>query len=146
MPIVDHTELLRILESTDLGLELASSALDSHRESSKQILGTLLAYASILSKDRLEQLVDQMAMANMTESLRNLWSETVSAAKGSSQSVSVAALLAASVGGIQDANMIESLKEAGLYPLAFLYASVWGAGGPANRVESVETAWKQALA
>ncbi len=91
-------------------------------------------------------LLSQMAMANMTESLRNLWSETVSAAKGSSQSVSVAALLAASVGGIQDANMIESLKEAGLYPLAFLYASVWGAGGPANRVESVETAWKQALA
>ena len=70
MPIVDHNELLRILESTDVGLELAASALDSHRESSKQILGTLLAYASVLSKDRLEHLVDQMAMANMTESLR----------------------------------------------------------------------------
>ena len=149
MPIVDHAELLRILESTDLGLELASSALDSHRESSKQILGTLLAYASVLSKDRLEQLVDQMAMANMTESLRNLWSETVSAAQGSSQSVSVAALLAASVGGVQDANMIESLKEAGLYPLAFLYASVWGTDGGANNVDtvdSVETTWRQALA
>ncbi len=146
MPIVDHAELLRILESTDLGLELASSALDSHRESSKQILGTLLAYASVLSKDRLEQLVDQMAMANMTESLRNLWSETVLAAEGSSQSVSVAALLAASVGGVQDASIIESLKEAGLYPLAFLYASVWGIDGGANRAESVETTWKQALA
>ena len=148
MPIVDHAELLRILESTDLGLELASSALGSHRESSKLILGTLLAYASTLSKDRLEQLVDQMAMANMTESLRNLWSETVSAAKGTkgaSQSISVAALLAASVGGIQDANMVESLVEAGLYPLAFLYASVWGSAGGARSVESVEEAWRAAL-
>ena len=146
MPIVDHAELLRILESTDLGLELASSSLESHRDSSKQILGTLLAYASDLSKDRLEQLVDQMAMASMTESLRNLWSETVSAAKGSTQSVSVAALLAASVGGIQESHMVESLKEAGLYPLAFLYASVWGTSGGANQVETVEAAWKQALA
>jgi len=148
MPIVDHAELLRVFESTDLGLELASSALSSHRESSKQILGTLLAYASTLSKDRLEQLVDQMAMANMTESLRNLWSETVSAAKGTkgaSQSISVAALLAASVGGVQDANMVESLREAGLYPLAFLYASVWGGTGGVESEAASLQAWREAL-
>ena len=65
------------------------------------------------------------------------------------RAMAVAALLAASVGGVQDANMIESLKEAGLYPLAFLYASVWGTDGGANNVDtvdSVETTWRQALA
>jgi len=89
-----------------------------------------------------------MAMANMTESLRNLWSETVSAAKGTkgaSQSISVAALLAASVGGVQDANMVESLREAGLYPLAFLYASVWGGTGGVESEAASLQAWREAL-
>jgi hypothetical protein len=146
VPIIDHTEMLRILESTDLGLELASSALESHRESAKQILGTLLAYSSSLTKDRLEKLVDQMAMSNMTESMRNLWSASCGSTGTSSQkSISVAALLAASVGGLQDTDMVESLQQAGLYPLAYLYAAVWGSGSP-NTPESVDVIWKEQIA
>lgn len=135
--ISDEAEMLRILESVDMGLELSSAALESHKESARQILGTLLAYSTMLPKDRLEKLVDQMAMMNMTESLRNLWSVTHSATSRS-QSISVATLLAASVGDLQGANMVEALQDAGLYPLAFLYAAVWGQGNP----DQVEEVWK----
>ena len=79
-----------------------------------------------------------MAMMNMTESLRNLWSVTHSA-KSNGQSISVATLLAASVGEIQDTSMVESLMDVGLYPLAFLYASVWGQGNP----DKIEELWKE---
>jgi len=136
--ISDEAEMLRILESVDMGLELSSAALELHKESARQILGTLLAYSMMLPKDRLEKLVDQMAMMNMTESLRNLWSVTHSS-KSNAQSISVATLLAASVGEIQDTNMVESLVDAGLYPLAFLYASVWGQGNP----DTIEELWKE---
>ena len=136
--ISDEAEMHRILESVDMGLELSSAALEPHKESARQILGTLLAYSTMLPRDRLEKLVDQMAMMNMTESLRNLWTVTHSS-KSNSQSISVATLLAASVGEIQDASMVESLLDAGLYPLAFLYASVWGQGNP----DKVEELWKE---
>ena len=136
--ISDEAEMLRILDSVDMGLELSSAALEPHKESARQILGTLLAYAMMLPKDRLQKLVDQMAMMNMTESLRNLWSVTHSA-KSNGQSISVATLLAASVGEIQDTSMVESLMDVGLYPLAFLYASVWGQGNP----DKIEELWKE---
>ena len=139
-PILDQAELRRILESVDLGLELSTVALNGHSESARQILGTLLAYSSSLSRDRLEKLVDLMVMANMTESLRNLWSVT-SSMPPNTQSTSVASLLSASVGGLCDANIVDSLKDAGLYPLAFLYAAVWGQGNP----DVVESMWKDQL-
>jgi len=134
---LDQAELKRILESVDLGLELSTIALNGHSESARQILGTLLAYSSSLSRDRLEKLVDLMVMANMTESLRNLWSVT-SSMPPSTQSTSVLSLLSASVGGLCDANIVDSLREAGLYPLAFLYAAVWGQGNP----DVIESVWK----
>ncbi|WPT16903.1 TSET complex member tstF [Picochlorum sp. SENEW3] len=140
VPILDRTEIIRILESVDLGLELSSIALDGHGESARQILSALLAYSSSISQDRLETLVDHMVMCNMTESLRNLWSVT-SSTSAASQNASVASILAASIGGLRDTNMVESLKDAGLYPLAFLYAAVWGQGNP----DHIESLWREQL-
>lgn len=136
--VLDEAEMMRILESVDMGLELSSTALESHKDSARQILGTLLAYSTMLPKDRLEKLVDQMAMMNMTESLRNLWSVSDSV-PSTKQNVSVATLLAASVGDLQEKSMVESLQEAGLHPLAFLYAAVWGQGKP----DDIEKLWKE---
>lgn len=140
VPILDRSETIRILESVDLGLELSSIALDGHTESARQILSALLAYSSSISQDRLETLVDHMVMCNMTESLRNLWSVT-SSTSSASQNASVASILAASIGGSRDASMVESLKDAGLHPLAFLYAAVWGQGNP----DQIESLWRDQL-
>ena len=139
---VEPSELQRAIETVDLGLELSDMALHGHQEAARTVLGALLGYAPTLPRDRAEQLVGLMVMGSMTESLRNVTGSLASSAPNSAlHSAPVAALLAASVGGLQQAAVSSALQSSGLYPLAFLYAAVWGQGSP----EAMEGIWRDRL-
>lgn len=141
-PTLDTSELQRILQSVDLGLDLSDLALNGHTDAARTVLGALLGYAPMLPKGRLKRLVEHMVMGGMTESLRNvLASIIVSPPNNALHSTAVASLIAASVGGLQDGPILDSLKSSGLYPLAFLFSAVWGQGNP----DACEDSWRESI-
>lgn len=139
---LDANETRKILKAVDMGLQLSDTALDKNRDSARTILGALLAFASVLPKDRLENLVNDMVRGGMTESLRNLTASLATTAPNNPlHSVSIATLLASSVGGLKGNYVVDALHSSGLHPLAFLFSAVWGYGS----AERSSDLWKDQI-
>ena len=144
MNVVDPSEFHRVCSAAELGLKLSDAAIDAgHQGAARDVLGVLTRFALILPANLLREIVLRMGRCRMTESCRNLAAavSTVARPGAGLRDASVAALLAALVGGSQIRTVQATLEAAGLPHLSAMYSAAWKQKG----VEEAAIQWRRAL-
>ncbi|KAL6767394.1 hypothetical protein ACKKBF_B35090 [Auxenochlorella protothecoides x Auxenochlorella symbiontica] len=124
------------------GLDLADAAMAAgHWDAARMVLGVFVRMASALPRTFLASLVVGLGQCAMTESAHTLARAAVVGASPNLHVSSVAAPLAALIGGRNSRAVAATLTKAELAPLASVFANVWGVQGEDPPAE----AWERML-